>query len=61
MSRARPIRVLVVHRGLHLREVEQYEIYEIVSGLVEAAAGSGDVFQATDCRWLYDATLTPDG
>lgn len=58
---ARPLRVLVVHTGLHLREVESYEIYETVAGLAAAAEGEPVVLQATDGRQLYDAQRGADG
>ncbi|TAL22731.1 MAG: glycosyltransferase family 1 protein [Frankiales bacterium] len=50
-----------MHTGLHLREVESYEIYETVAGLAAAAATEDVVLQATDGRHLYDARRGVDG
>lgn len=56
-----PLRVLVVHTGLHLREVESYEIYETVAGLVAVAEQEGVVVEATDGRYLYDTHRDESG
>lgn len=57
----RHLKVLVVHTGLHLREVESYEIYETVAGLAAAIENEDVVLQATDGRHLYDAQRGDDG
>ena len=55
------MRVLVVHTGLHLREVESYEIYETIAGLVAVAEADGVVVRATDGRYLYDTGMDASG
>lgn len=59
--RSRSPRILVVTAVLHDREVEGYEIYETVSGMVASAQRSGVLVQATDGRRLFDTELDEQG
>lgn len=61
MTRARPPRILVVTAVLHERQVEGYEIYETVSGMVASAQREGVLVQATDGRRLFDTRLDGQG
>ena len=51
----------MVHLWLHRREVEHFEIYETVAGLVRAAEAEGSMVCATDGRLLYDTGWDDDG